>query len=69
MPTETLGEADGPQSLRATTLYIGRMSGELARLARRHHLEPLAYILEMARLEAEQTAKSSADGAETSGVA
>jgi hypothetical protein len=38
------------------------MSAELARLARRHHLEPLAYILEMARLEAEQTAKARPTG-------
>jgi hypothetical protein len=45
------------------------MSAELARLARRQHLEPLAYILEMARLEAEQTAKSSADGADASELA
>jgi hypothetical protein len=40
------------------------MSAELARLARRHRLEPLAYILEMARLEAEQIAKGSADAGE-----
>jgi len=33
-------------------------------LARRYRLEPLAYILEMARLEAEQIARESVDGAE-----
>jgi hypothetical protein len=37
------------------------MSAELGNLARRHGLEPLAYILEMARLEADQIAKGSAD--------
>jgi hypothetical protein len=37
------------------------MSAELGRLARRHKLEPLAYILEMARLEADQTSKGVVD--------
>lgn len=69
MPTEDLGDANRPKSLHTAALYIGRMSAELARLARRHHLEPLAYILEMARLEAEQTAKSSADGPDASELA
>ncbi len=32
-------------------------------MARRHGLESLAYILEMARLEADQVVKSSGDGA------
>lgn len=64
MPTEDFGDAVRPQSPRAAALYIGRMSAELARLARRHHLEPLAYILEMARLEADQTSKGSADAGE-----
>jgi len=69
MPTETLDDADRPQSPRAAALYIGRMSAELAHLARRHHLEPLAYILEMARLEADQTGKGAADVASASEVA
>ncbi|HVU42951.1 MAG TPA: hypothetical protein VHD86_18045 [Xanthobacteraceae bacterium] len=66
MPTEASGEPDQPeaQSPRAAALYIGKMSAELARLARRYRLEPLAYILEMARLEAEQIARESVDGAE-----
>ena len=64
MPMEASGDGDRPQSPRAAALYIGRMSGELARLARWHHLEPLAYILEMARLEADQIAKGSADASE-----
>lgn len=62
MPTE--GDADGPQSPRAAALYIGKMSGELASLARRLRLEPLAYILEMARLEADQLGKDSGDVSE-----
>ena len=44
------------------------MSAELARLARRYRLEPLAYILEMARLEAEQIARESVDGAEVRAI-
>jgi hypothetical protein len=64
MPTEVSGDADRPQSRRAAAVYIGKMSAELIRLARRHRLEPLAYILEMARLEAEQIANGSADAGE-----
>lgn len=55
---------DQTQSTRSVALYIGRMSAELARLAQRHHLEPLAYILEMARQEADQTARGAADPVE-----
>jgi hypothetical protein len=64
MPRDVSGEPDQSQSPRGTALYIGRMSGELARLARRYRLEPLAYILEMARLEAEQIAKACPDASE-----
>ena len=59
MPTEPPGDADRAQSPRAAALYIESLSAELGRLARRHHLEPLAYILEMARIEADQVAKGS----------
>jgi len=64
MPMEGSGEPGQPdqaQSPRSAALYIGSMSAELGRLARRHQLEPLAYILEMARLEADQITKGSAD--------
>jgi hypothetical protein len=37
--------------------YIASLAGELARLAERHELDMLAYILDMARLEADQIAK------------
>lgn len=33
-------------------LYIASLAGELARLAKSHDFEALAYILDMARLEA-----------------
>lgn len=35
-------------------LYIAALAAELSRLAKRHDLETLAYILDMARLEANQ---------------
>lgn len=43
--------------------YIGAMVAELARLAERHELDMLAYILNMARLEADQIAKGSSEEA------
>ncbi len=38
-------------------LYIGSMADELARLAKTHELDALAYILDMARLEADQISR------------
>jgi len=38
-------------------LYIASLAEELARLAKRHDLGALAYILDMARLEADQISK------------
>jgi hypothetical protein len=38
-------------------LYIASLAVELARLAKRHDLDALAYLLEMAGLEADQTAR------------
>ncbi len=37
--------------------YIATLAQELAQLARRNGLDTLSYILEMARLEADQAAK------------
>lgn len=37
--------------------YIAALSGDLAAIARRHGLDTLGYLLDMARLEAEQTAR------------
>jgi hypothetical protein len=37
--------------------YIASLTGELARMARGHGLETLGYILDMARLEADQIAR------------
>jgi hypothetical protein len=38
--------------------YISAMTRELAQLAKRNGLAPLAYILDMARLEADEVSKS-----------
>ena len=37
--------------------YIGSLADELAKLAKSHNLDALAYILDMARLEADQISK------------
>ncbi len=37
--------------------YIASLTGELASIARRNGLSTLGYLLEMARLEAEQAAR------------
>jgi hypothetical protein len=42
----------------AAAHYIASVADELARLAKDHDLEALAYILDMARLEAVQICKS-----------
>ena len=56
------GRAPPPESPTAAAIYIGTLAEELSELARRHGLESLRYILEMARLEADQIAKGSNDG-------
>lgn len=47
---------NGPE-IPATAGYIASMADELARLAKSHDLVALAYILDMARMEADQVAK------------
>jgi hypothetical protein len=57
-------EDNEPEHVRSPTAaaqYIATLSEELARIARRNHLDTLAYILDMARLEAHQIANSSTD--------
>lgn len=41
----------------AAASYVAELSGELALLARRHGLAALGYILEMAKLEAENATR------------
>jgi hypothetical protein len=42
----------------SVAIYISAMTHELAQLAKRNGLAPLAYILDMARLEADEVSKS-----------
>jgi hypothetical protein len=51
-----------PESPTAAAVYIGTLAEELSQMARRHGLDSLRYILDMARLEADQIAKGSSDG-------
>jgi hypothetical protein len=48
---------NGNETPDAAAHYIAAMSGELAKIARRNGLDALGYILEMARIEADQIAK------------
>ena len=41
--------------------YIASLAQELAELAKSHEMETLAYILDMARLEADEASKCSSD--------
>jgi hypothetical protein len=41
----------------AAAAYVAALSADLAALARRHNLDTLGYLLDMARLEAENTAQ------------
>jgi hypothetical protein len=49
--------ANGRETPGSAAVYISSMADELARLARRNGLETLGYILQMARIEADQIAK------------
>lgn len=59
-----VGGSPSPRSSTAAALYIATLAQELAQMARQHGLESLGYILEMARLEADQIAKGSNDNSE-----
>ena len=47
----------GPADRTAAASYVAELSAELAVLARHHRLDALGYILEMARLEAENATR------------
>ena len=50
-------DGNGGETPDSAAHYIATMTEELALLARRNGLETLGYILDMARLEADQNAK------------
>lgn len=52
---ETPEQKGAAEARLAAADYIADLSGSLASLARLHGLETLSYMLEMARLEAQQT--------------
>jgi hypothetical protein len=56
------GGVSPPESPIAAAIYIGTLTEELSQMARRHGLDSLRYILDMARLEADQIAKGSSSG-------
>lgn len=37
----------------STAAYVAAMTAELSKMVRRHHMDELAYLLDMVRLEAE----------------
>ena len=47
----------GPVDRAAAANYVAELSAELAMLARQHGLDALGYILDMARLEAENSTR------------
>jgi len=49
--------AQGEGDRAAAADYVAELSAELARLARQHGLDTLGYILDMARLEAENVTR------------
>ena len=56
-PRAASAKAGGPVDRAAAANYVAELSGELATLARNHRLDALGYILEMARLEAENVTR------------
>ncbi len=48
---------NGHETPDSAAQYIATLTQELAQLARRNGLDTLSYILEMARIEADQAAK------------
>ena len=48
---------DGPGDPAEAAAYVAELSADLATLARRHGFDALGYILDMARLEAENATR------------
>jgi len=57
---EDLSEPSIVGSPASVALYIGSIADELGQLAKANGLDSLSYILDMARLEADEVAKCSA---------
>ena len=50
-------EVSGQNERTAAAYYVAELTAELATLARQHGLDALSYILDMARLEAENATR------------
>jgi hypothetical protein len=53
----------GPENKAEAAAYVAELTADLARIARRHGLDTLGYILDMARLEAQQASAQFGGGA------
>ncbi len=60
---DKIPDATAPNDPAVFASYVAQISGELARLSRDNGLPTLAYILEMARMEARNAALGEADTA------
>ena len=58
---------DQPDNRLATASYVATLSGDLATLARHHGMATLGYLLDMARLEAENVVRNSENETSTAG--
>jgi len=54
---DELNGGDGEETPDSVAHYIAALTQELARIARRNGLDTLGYLLEMARIEADEIAK------------
>jgi hypothetical protein len=59
---EQVTHQNQPASPESVAVYIAALAGELGQLARANGLDALGYILDMARLEANEASKSSSEG-------
>lgn len=57
MPNQTLSAPSNPGDRTAVANYVAALSADLAEMARRHGLQTLGYLLDMARLEAENESR------------
>jgi len=57
MPNQTVSRPAEGEDRAAVANYVAELSADLATLARRHGFDALGYILDMARLEAENESR------------
>jgi hypothetical protein len=56
-PGESVQSEPEEEEKAATAAYVAALTADLAALARKHKLDTLGYLLDMARLEAEGAAR------------